>query len=267
MKEQTFKTKWVAVVGIAVVLFASHGFLLSEEAGKATVVSVGDQHALPAENRIKVPVVVETETDVAGLQMRVRYDADSMTPDSPQLTERSEEMTVGFNDREGEIVFLMYSVEGKSISPGDGPVVMLPFILAEGASVGEILFEEIILAGSTSEAIPVTVRPGPVSVGKQVPTCPNLAQNHPNPFNPETSIQYSVISDQSIHHSPLVTLKVYNILGQEVVTLVDEPKEAGHYTVTWDGKDNRGLGVASGVYFYSLKAGDFTSTKRMVLLR
>ena len=95
----------------------------------------------------------------------------------------------------------------------------------------------------------------------------HLWQNYPNPFNPATSIQYSVISEQSTHHSPLVTLKIYNLLGQEVVTLVNEVKEPGHYTVSWDGRDRLGNEVSSGVYFYRLATGEFTTTRRMVLMK
>ncbi|MFQ6031960.1 MAG: FlgD immunoglobulin-like domain containing protein, partial [Candidatus Zixiibacteriota bacterium] len=86
----------------------------------------------------------------------------------------------------------------------------------------------------------------------------SLGQNCPNPFNPTTSIQYSVMSDQFPSH---VTLKIYNVLGQEVRTLVDETTEPGFYTVTWDGRDSFGNGVASGVYFYRLTAGEFSQTR------
>ena len=91
-----------------------------------------------------------------------------------------------------------------------------------------------------------------------------LHQNYPNPLNPVTSIQYSVASGQSPPH---VTVKIYNIIGQEIRTLVDEFKEAGYYTITWDGKDSQGQNVSSGVYFYRLQAGDFVETKKMVLMR
>jgi hypothetical protein len=97
-----------------------------------------------------------------------------------------------------------------------------------------------------------------------VPLKFKLAQNYPNPFNPTTSIQYSVIGDQS----PLyVTLKIYNILGQEVRTLVNELKEPGYYTVTWDGVDSIGREVGSGIYVCRLEVGDFMATKRMVLMK
>ena len=98
----------------------------------------------------------------------------------------------------------------------------------------------------------------------KVPAEYSLSQNYPNPFNPTTSIQYSVVSDQSRPH---LTLKIFNLLGQEVRTLVDGAKEPGYHTVTWDGRDDSGQEVASGVYFYRLTAGNFADTKRMVLMK
>jgi hypothetical protein len=93
----------------------------------------------------------------------------------------------------------------------------------------------------------------------------SLTQNYPNPFNPKTGIKYTVGSKQS--QIIPVSLKVYNILGQLVATLVDEAKKPGSYEVIWDGKDYKGKDVASGIYFYQLKSGEFTQTKKMVLLR
>ena len=91
-----------------------------------------------------------------------------------------------------------------------------------------------------------------------------LEQNYPNPFNPTTTIQYAVVSGQSL---PRVTLKIYNLLGQEMRTLVDEPKEVGYYNVTWDGRDDFGRQVASGFYFCRFQAGDYAATIRMVLMK
>ncbi|MGB7061816.1 MAG: M6 family metalloprotease domain-containing protein [Candidatus Zixiibacteriota bacterium] len=92
----------------------------------------------------------------------------------------------------------------------------------------------------------------------------HLAQNHPNPFNPVTSIQYSVGGRQRPVHT---TLKIFNVIGQLVRTLVDEERLPGTHSVTWDGKDEKGNEVSSGVYFYQLKARDQTETKKMVLLK
>jgi len=108
---------------------------------------------------------------------------------------------------------------------------------------------------------PTSVPEEPISI----PTCFALHQNYPNPFNPVTSIQYAVGSRQT---RPLHTsLKIYNILGQEVRTLVDEPKLPGTYQVIWDGRDDEGNDLASGIYFYRLQTGDSTEAKKMLLLK
>lgn len=93
-----------------------------------------------------------------------------------------------------------------------------------------------------------------------------LAQNYPNPFNLTTSIQYSVIGDQPLAY---ITLKIFNLLGQEVVTLVDEPKQPGYYSVKWDGRNNERRDVSSGVFFYrlSVEQGVWSETKKMALIR
>ena len=85
-----------------------------------------------------------------------------------------------------------------------------------------------------------------------------LAQNYPNPFNPSTSIHYGLISKQ------FVSLKIYNVLGKEVVTLVNEEKEAGRYEILFDTKDYQ---LSSGVYFYQIEMGDFVQMKKMVLMK
>lgn len=107
----------------------------------------------------------------------------------------------------------------------------------------------------------------------QVPVEYSLSQNYPNPFNPTTDIRYQIpdvrykMQDARSKIPIHTSLKIYNILGQEVITLVDEAKEAGYYTVAWDGRDSSGREVSSGIYFYRLKAGDFTATKKMALLK
>ena len=86
----------------------------------------------------------------------------------------------------------------------------------------------------------------------------NLAQNYPNPFNPTTQINFSVPSNKG----ELVTLKVYNVLGQEVATLFSGTKSAGNYSVPFDGSK-----LASGVYLYRLQAGNTSITKKMVIMK
>jgi len=88
-----------------------------------------------------------------------------------------------------------------------------------------------------------------------------LSQNYPNPFNPDTKIKFSIPQDLK-RETRDVTLKVYDVLGNEVATLVNEYKPSGIYEVEFDGKD-----LVSGIYFYKLQAGYFVETKKMVLLK
>ena len=88
-----------------------------------------------------------------------------------------------------------------------------------------------------------------------------LDHNYPNPFNPETVIKYKVNDASS------VTLKIYNLIGQEIRALVDEVQSAGSYQIRWDGKDNLGRNVASGIYVYRLRVGEQVEQKKMTLLR
>ena len=101
----------------------------------------------------------------------------------------------------------------------------------------------------------------------EIPTKTELMQNYPNPFNPETTIQYTIPSNvkgETIN----VKLKVYDVLGREVVTLVDEYKPVGKYEVNFNPSHfERSREMASGIYFYKLTAGNYVSTKKMILLR
>ena len=105
---------------------------------------------------------------------------------------------------------------------------------------------------------------GPTGVednGFSLPEAFNLAQNKPNPFNPSTTIAYAIPSQSHVR------LAIFNLLGQEVVRLVNQTQAPGHYTVTWDGRNNKGQAVASGLYVYHLEAADFSESKRMTLLK
>ncbi|MCX6828212.1 MAG: T9SS type A sorting domain-containing protein [candidate division Zixibacteria bacterium] len=88
-----------------------------------------------------------------------------------------------------------------------------------------------------------------------------LEQNHPNPFNPATTIEYDVPIRS------LIKIEVYNLLGQSVRVLLNAHKSSGNYRITWDGKDSSGRSVSSGIYFYRFQAGDYVETKKMVLMK
>lgn len=159
-------------------------------------------------------------------------------------------------DANGEYVFFdlpagAYQIE--ATAPG----------FTDAAYTGEVVVSE----GQDAEEINLTMSEDNVTdVGNNgsgaAPEKFALFQNYPNPFNPETTIRYQLSQPGE------VTLKIFNVLGQEVRTLVNKQQPAGSYSVQWDGKDDLGRQVASGIYIYQLAAGDaFKMTKRMLLLK
>ena len=89
----------------------------------------------------------------------------------------------------------------------------------------------------------------------------SLGQNYPNPFNPETTISFSILNSEN------VKLSIYNIRGQLVKTLLNENMSAGHHLVNWNGTDNIGNNVSSGLYFYRIETNSFSDVKRMLLMK
>ena len=94
-----------------------------------------------------------------------------------------------------------------------------------------------------------------------VPATFILHQNFPNPFNPITTLRYDLPSDA------LVTLSIYDMLGREIVQLVNTTQDAGFKAVQWDATDIHSKIVSAGVYLYQIQAGEFVQTKKMVLLK
>jgi hypothetical protein len=103
---------------------------------------------------------------------------------------------------------------------------------------------------------PVGVEDNPVA-----PLIYGMEQNYPNPFNPATVINYQVPETE------MVTLEIFDALGQKVRTLVNEITNAGRYSVTWDGRNSSGVTATSGIYFYKIKAAKYSDVKKMMLLR
>ncbi|MCE5272544.1 T9SS type A sorting domain-containing protein [bacterium] len=112
-----------------------------------------------------------------------------------------------------------------------------------------------------ADALPLEPESG--APGAALPRAFSLGANVPNPFNPSTTIAYSVGGEAPV----TVHLSVFNLRGQTVATLVDRVVAPGQYTVNWDGRGRGGEKLSSGVYFYRITAGDFSFTRKMVLLK
>jgi len=111
---------------------------------------------------------------------------------------------------------------------------------------------------SPSNSITITIVSNEVN---DITAVTSLLDNYPNPFNPETRISYI------LKNADLVLLDIYNVKGQKVKSLVHEEKAAGSHSVVWNGRDDANNNVASGLYFYKMKSGKYTSTKKMILMK
>ncbi len=118
--------------------------------------------------------------------------------------------------------------------------------------------------GSTMRYASIKIDFGDVSADDPTvtPAVAQLSQNYPNPFNPSTTIAYN------LQEAGKVSIEIFNTKGQNIRTLINENVTAGDHTVEWNGKDNNGNSVASGIYFYKMRSdGRYTSTKKMILLK
>ncbi len=151
-----------------------------------------------------------------------------------------------------------------NIAPGDTQEVVIAFLIKRGTdninSIAELKNYAALIQHWYDNDLVTDVN----ETAPSLPTEFSLSQNYPNPFNPVTVIRYSIPNVETHRNASLrnVTLKVYDILGREVITLVNEEKPAGSYEVEFDGSK-----LSSGVYFYRIQAGSFTQTKKMMVLK
>lgn len=131
--------------------------------------------------------------------------------------------------------------------------------------VAEVLYyylNQVDLDGTASHSGVIEVALSGSGAQQALPVANSLWQNYPNPFNPETTIGFDLTQ------ASVVTLTIHDVAGQVVRTLVDgQALSAGHFKSVWDGRDESGMRVGSGAYFYVLRAADFTSMRKMVLVQ
>ena len=214
------------------------------------------------EDIFEIAVLVKTDREVAGVQLEIEFNPDDVVLLEPTLTSVSKSLELFYGTTNGSQRIGILDISGENyLSTGEQAVVD---IHAKGRDLSSIKINQAILVDR--DAIPFTVE---VSnelnreevKSSSVPGDFSLSQNFPNPFNPQTSIRYALPQDAN------VKLVIYNVLGQRVKTLADGHETAGYNTVWWDGKDENGDQVASGIYFYRLQAGKFSVIKKMMLMK
>ncbi len=230
--------------------------------GKEAVVQLGDGEALV--NGSTIDVNVDFPTNIAGVQLEINYNPEKVHFAAPQTTELSSGLYMRYKDyADGKLIVLLYprASSKTNILPGSGTMLKLPLVSSGDISADgkDVQLTTAVLSDPNAAGIPVKGMSHPA-----LPSDFTLNQNFPNPFNPETTIEFAVSAGMA--NKP-VRLVVFNLLGEKVSTLVDEPLAAGKYTFKWRGSYDNGETAPSGVYFYRLTVGDRAETRKMVLMK
>ena len=218
------------------------------------------------DGHLKLHVSLAHTKDLKGYGFSVHYDPakyefveaieldENLLKSGPAL----QTLFLSANHTPGRVDLGAVKVDGQGVS-GDGKLVELVFKTGAAASTGDFRVSEGVLIGLDGAIDRLTN----VDFARlsSLPGEYKLEQNIPNPFNPSTVIGYR------IPEAALVRLVIYNLLGQEVRVLVDRHVEAGAFTATWDGKDEMGRQVSSGIYLYRIHAGGFLASRRMMFLK
>jgi hypothetical protein len=216
---------------------------------------------------VSVDVSLANTTSLYGYGLTLTYDAskfelvDAVPAENDMLKSTGGETPL-FNTYTEEVgkVMLMNAVINGDAATGDGSIVTVTFrVLREFEDNARFEIAEGLVFDPKGLSNPV-VTLGSLNV-ETTPTEFSLLQNYPNPFNPETTIKYNLAEGTDVH------LRIYNIVGQVVRTLVAERQSAGRYQVRWEGTDDRGMTVSSGIYFYQISTGKFQDVKRLMLLK
>ncbi len=232
-------------------------FVLQKVSG--VEMAVGNTTAAHGDS-FSVPITLDNVNGVASVQFTLNYDPKVLSFENVETAGAASGMQVDyFNDKHNGV--LRVAMAGAQMLGNDGDIASVSFRAADdirGNITSKITVPKFIANETdlTKLANPAEIE----LIGR--PTAYQLDQNYPNPFNPSTTIAYQLPDDNTY-----VQLTIYNIMGQAVKTLVDASQNAGSYKAVWDGTNNNGTRVGSGVYFYRIAAGKFSQVKKLLLLK
>ncbi|MBF8248542.1 MAG: hypothetical protein HW374_1342, partial [Bacteroidetes bacterium] len=198
---------------------------------------------------------------VKGIQLYIRLNSP-VNVDKPDVVfQRARQMGYHVSSIGQEVRLVAYNLQNTPVDVGAGSLFRLPIILQDTSSVDSV-YAIVSTADTTFDVALSGTVPKKQTI---LPTSFTLYQNYPNPFNPSTTIEYEV--PEISGKVPRVAIQIFNMLGQKVLTIDRGEKDAGRFRVVWDGRDQTGARVPSGIYFYRLLSPEFATSKKMVLVK
>jgi len=201
------------------------------------------------------------DVPIKGIQLVIALNTSANVNRTDVVFPRARDMQFFVNSNGAEVRLVAYNLQNLPIDTGSGSIVRLPMMLADTSDVDSV-YAIISTADTTFD---LAVRISLSTIQNVYPSTFRLYQNYPNPFNAGTNIQFEVPDVQGKFARTLV--QVFNLLGEKVKTLARGEHTAGTYRVTWDGTDDHGNRVPTGVYFYRLVSGEYVSAKRMAMIK
>ncbi len=232
----------------------------SGSAAGSSEITIGFENPTKEGGTTSYPIKLTGGTGIAGLEIHLEFDR-SLTFEKPNFSQVLKDMNVSYSATGSEITILAYNMSNNGLSGYDDVILELPFKFSGSVPLHPVKMTSALAAGRNNSELKVNINNDLSPVDNNVPEKYSLGQNYPNPFNPETTIKYN-IAEQGI-----VTITIYNTLGQKVKTLMNRTQTQGVYSAKWNGTNAYGQKVNSGIYFYTLKSGSFTETKKMLLLK
>ncbi len=195
---------------------------------------------------------VDSDIPIGGAFLVIKHPG--ITFGTPILSSETKGMISMMRDYPVELRLLIYSSRAGYIEPGQKKLISIPIIDGEG----DIELSKASFSDNLGNLINAGIL---LQYNELVPEKFTLFQNYPNPFNPETNISFTLPEERE------VILKIYNLRGQLIKVLVNQKLSPGYHTFTWDGKNESGEDVSSGIYFNRLIAGDYSKTMKMIKVK
>jgi hypothetical protein len=234
----------------------------SSSAYASGTVTMEDQE-ISAGMQVAVPLLLTGGENILSFEKSILFNTDHLTFIEVEWSDELNDFLIESNVQDGE---LQFAGSGSLPDGQEGLFATIHFVVNEDFEEEETTVtlqrmrwnEESILTDAASAILTNLLSTGD---GKLLPDNFALHQNYPNPFNPVTTLRYD------LPENSLVNIIIYDLLGRQVKTLVNQTQDAGFKSIIWDATNDYGKPVSAGVYLYKIQAGDFVQTNKMVLLK
>ena len=269
LEDLTLSQRWAAnvvddgIINIADVVAIAHLIVgLSPGVARTSASSaVLSMHQSPplADGSVTMSISLENAVSICGLQFKLLLPSGAHIRKPPRLAEHWASFNLNYAESNGLFIVLIYSLKKELASSAPGPIFHLELSLPNTApGKGPGLVQEVIAVDEDALLIPVSIEP---PLDSPEPISASSARSHPNPFNPETSITFTLQKEE------FISVIIYDILGRNVQTVAETEMKEGVHEVQWDGNDRGGKKSPSGTYFCRIEGESISQTLKLILIR